>query len=132
MRLRPSTLVAEDFSPTPWCRYVFYGTGTPTPSKFTYSKEFEPVLPGQTPPTATKTEHEADDAGDGVCPLRTVLRSQLAWPEEQAKLNKALEHKGYKGMHHTDTTRMLPDAIKILDTLLATSRAGHTAPSEQL
>jgi hypothetical protein len=107
-------------------RYVFYGEGLPTPSKFIFDKEFEPVAVGKAPPTPKTVEHAKDDEGDGVCPLRTVLKSAVEWPKEQARLNKVLQHKGYPKMSHRDTTPMLPDAMVILDKILADAQAKDT------
>lgn len=107
--------------------YVFYGQGLPTPSKFVYSENFRPLKQWEAPPKAAKIEYLERDNGDGICPLRTSLRSTLEWPAEQAKLGKVLEHKGYTGMEHKDTTATLPDILAILQARDRAHDAAHRA-----
>jgi hypothetical protein len=110
--------------------YVFYGKGLPTPSKFTYREDFRPLQKWEAPPKAASIEYKESDNGDGICPLRTALRSSIAWPEEQARLGKVLEHKGYPMMEHKNTTQTLPDILAILNRLHATHSSRSTGTQE--
>mmetsp|Transcript_14142 Transcript_14142/g.41957 ORF Transcript_14142/g.41957 Transcript_14142/m.41957 type:complete len:141 (+) Transcript_14142:1055-1477(+) len=103
--------------------YVMYGEGLPTPSKFIYRDDFRKLKEWEAPPKAATIEYSRKDDGDGICPLRTVLRSSLEWPAEQARLGKVLEHRSYPLMEHKDTSRTLPDILAILKQLATNATA---------
>ena len=59
--------------------------------------------------------------------MRAGTAGEEATHDAQVAAGKVLQHKGYPGMPHRDTTRMLPDALKILDSLRVPTAKNMTA-----
>jgi len=98
---------------------IFYGFGVATPSSFEYAEDFRPLFPGEEPPQESKIVRRNDDFGDGVVPLRSTLRANYSWWDQQKAAKKVLTHKGFKGMGHADTNKALPDIVEALEELKA-------------
>lgn len=77
---------------------VTYGYGLGTPGYFYYDQPF--VSNASVTPLMPAVVTNMTETGDTLVPLRSSLRGQWAWPEEQAAAGKQLLHRGYPGQVH--------------------------------